>query len=75
MKRTQTRLSLFFGVMTVNADQRCSTSLLAQVRAEDLPLLVVDEDRILERSLLRLWQKKVVIGHTTSSGKEWLGKF
>jgi hypothetical protein len=65
--------ALFFDVMAVKADQRCSTSLLPQCGQRTL-LPRVDEGQHFREVFLAIVAEKFVAGHTTS-GKEWLGKF
>jgi len=49
--------------------------LAATVRTEDLPLLVVGKGQDSGEEFLAIEAEKFVARHTTSSGKEWLGKF
>jgi len=47
--------------------------LAAAVWTEDLALLVVDQGQDLGEVFLAIVAEKFVVGHATSSGKEWLG--
>jgi hypothetical protein len=47
----------------------------ATVRTEGLSLLVVDEGQDFGEVFLATAAEKFVAGHTTSSVREWLGKF
>jgi len=55
--------------MALKADQHCSISLLPQVRAKDLPLLVVDEGQDLGEVFLAIMAEKFVPGHTNLLGE------
>src|ERR1019366_10777765 len=49
--------ALFFDVMTVKADQRCSIFLLPQCGHTTSPFSYSARDRIFEKSFLQAWQK------------------